>query len=105
VGKSKADDDNPILPVVTVNEIAEAVNATLETKQTKPPTPFTEGTLIAAMKSVGKSITDAKLKKILRETAGLAPKPHAPASSKPCFSVILLNNRKSRSSAQQPAVP
>ena len=71
VGKSKADDDNPILPVVTVNEIAEAVNATLETKQTKPPAPFTEGTLIAAMKSVGKSITDAKLKKILRETAGI----------------------------------
>jgi len=71
VGKSKADDENPILPAVTVNEIAEAVNATLETKQTKPPTPFTEGTLVAAMKSVGKSITDAKLKKILRETSGI----------------------------------
>ena len=65
------EDEQKTLPAVTVGESANVLKATLETKQTKPPAHFTEGTLIAAMKSIGKSITDAKLKKILRETAGI----------------------------------
>jgi len=69
--QNKQDDENQTLPPVTVDEIAKVLNTSLETKQTKPPARFTEGTLIAAMKSVGKSITDAKLKKILRETSGI----------------------------------
>lgn len=69
--QNKQDDENQTLPPVTVDEIAKVLNRSLETKQTKPPARFTEGTLIAAMKSVGRSITDAKLKKILRETSGI----------------------------------
>lgn len=69
--QNKSDDENQTLPPVTVDEIAKVLNTSLETKQTKPPARFTEGTLIAAMKSVGKSITDTKLKKILRETSGI----------------------------------
>ena len=71
LGKSKQDDASQTLPPVIVGEIANVLKATLESKQTQPPVHFTEGTLIAAMKSVGKTITDAKLKKILRETSGI----------------------------------
>lgn len=67
----KQDDASQTLPPVIVGEIANVLKATLESKQTQPPVHFTEGTLIAAMKSVGKTITDAKLKKILRETSGI----------------------------------
>ncbi|MDH5181549.1 MAG: DNA topoisomerase III [Gammaproteobacteria bacterium] len=64
-------EDKPNLPPVTMNEHAEAINARLETKQTAPPVRYTEGTLIAAMKSIGKEISDPKLKQVLRETAGI----------------------------------
>jgi len=65
------DDENQTLPPTIIDEVARVLNVTPENKQTKPPARFTEGTLIAAMKSVGKSITDARLKKILRETSGI----------------------------------
>jgi len=68
---NKQDDQNQTLPNTTVGETADVLKATLETKQTKPPVRYTEGTLIAAMKSIGKLITDTKLKKVLRETSGI----------------------------------
>lgn len=40
-------------------------------KKTKPPGRFTEGTLIAAMESIGKHVEDKELKKILKETSGI----------------------------------
>ena len=39
----------------------------IESKQTKPPAHFTEGTLIDAMKTVGKFVEDETLKKIAHE--------------------------------------
>jgi len=73
LGHNKTDqgDENQTLPSTTVDEVARVLKVALENKQTKPPACFTEGTLIAAMKSVGKSITDARLKTILRETSGI----------------------------------
>ena len=38
---------------------------------TSPPAHFTEGTLIAAMKNAASQVSDPKLKKVLRENAGL----------------------------------
>ncbi|WP_227627330.1 DNA topoisomerase [Klebsiella michiganensis] len=40
-------------------------------KKTSPPPPFTEGTLIAAMKNAASFVSDPKLKKVLRDNAGL----------------------------------
>jgi len=73
LGKIKMDaaDDNAELPVVTEGVLAQVLSARLDTKQTKPPARYTEGTLIAAMKSIGKQINDPKLKKVLRETSGI----------------------------------
>ena len=67
----KDSEDNPNLPAVTTGEAARVLSARLDTKQTKPPPHYTEGTLIAAMKSIGKQISDPKLKKVLRETSGI----------------------------------
>ncbi|MDX9987472.1 DNA topoisomerase III [Thiothrix unzii] len=41
------------------------------TRQTKPPAPYTEGTLIQAMKGIAKLVENPKLKAILRENAGI----------------------------------
>ena len=43
----------------------------VQDKQTKPPSLFTEGTLIEAMKNVAKLVTDPRLKAKLKETTGI----------------------------------
>lgn len=40
-------------------------------KQTKPPKPFTEGTLITAMKTAGKTLSDKKAQAILKNVKGI----------------------------------
>lgn len=73
LGQTKANnpDEDSNLPAVTTGEIARVVSAHLDTKETKPPPRYTEGTLIAAMKSIGKQVDDPKLKKVLRESSGI----------------------------------
>jgi DNA topoisomerase-3 len=66
--------DEPELPPLPKLDQGEAVthtNSTILSKETKPPARFTEGTLIEAMKSIGKLVKDAAHKKILKETAGI----------------------------------
>ncbi|ABK45041.1 DNA topoisomerase III [Magnetococcus marinus MC-1] len=69
--KKEGDEDEQTLPVVRSGEAATIEGAELKQKQTKPPNRYTEGTLIQAMKSVGKLVEDARLRKILRETSGI----------------------------------
>lgn len=74
LGKESGDEqeqDQQPLPSLSEGMVARVHKATVETKQTKPPARYTEGTLIAAMKSVGKQIEDPKLRKVLRETSGI----------------------------------
>ncbi|MBF0368980.1 MAG: DNA topoisomerase 3 [Magnetococcales bacterium] len=59
------------LPRVRTGEDAGIEKAELMAKQTKPPNRYTEGTLIQAMKSVGKLVEDSRLRKILRDTSGI----------------------------------
>ncbi|WP_432695457.1 DNA topoisomerase III [Marinobacterium sp. YM272] len=40
-------------------------------KQTQPPKPFTDATLLAAMTGIARFVSDSELRKILRETDGL----------------------------------
>jgi DNA topoisomerase-3 len=71
---SKEDsDDAPLslIPALTLNEVVVACNQRIEPKKTRPPSHFTEGTLIDAMKHIGKWVTEPELKKILKETAGI----------------------------------
>ena len=61
---------NP-LPYVNKNDRVYYQSSKIESKQTQPPTHFTEGTLIDTMKTIGKSIDDTKLKNILKEHQGI----------------------------------
>jgi len=65
------DPGNQPLPPVKTGQTVILDQANIEDKETKPPARFSEGTLIQAMKSIGKTITDPKLKAVLKETAGL----------------------------------
>lgn len=59
------------LPQLTVGQDLGCIVAEVVAKQTTPPKPYTDGTLIAAMKSVHKLVTDPQLKARLKETSGL----------------------------------
>lgn len=59
------------LPALVKNDICVVSGSELKDMKTKPPKPFTEGTLIAAMKNAASFVTDPKLKKVLRDNAGL----------------------------------
>lgn len=59
------------LPKVAKGDVLKLKDAGLDSTTTKAPKRFTEGTLIAAMKSVHKYVSDAKLKSILRENIGI----------------------------------
>lgn len=59
------------IPKLDNGEGLSAVDNKVLAKQTKPLARFTEGTLIAAMKNIAKFVDDTKLKKTLRDSAGI----------------------------------
>jgi len=69
-GSEKKEDD-PQLPTVSKGQTLTVCEAQVDSTTTKPPKRFTEGTLVAAMKSVHRYVIDPKLKAILRENVGI----------------------------------
>ncbi|MBF0590359.1 MAG: topoisomerase DNA-binding C4 zinc finger domain-containing protein [Magnetococcales bacterium] len=69
--KTKGREQPQKLPSVEVGESAQVEKAEIQAKKTKPPQRYTEGTLIQAMKMVGKLVEDPRLRKILRDTSGI----------------------------------
>jgi len=69
--EEKAAEDNQALPPLRDGEQAEARNAKLDAKRTKPPTRFTEKSLLQAMKNVAAHVEDAAAKKTLKATSGI----------------------------------
>lgn len=67
----ETDDDQTQLPPLKQGNPVRCLSAEVERKQTQPPVRYTEGTLIQAMKSVGRQVQDAKLKQVLKETSGI----------------------------------
>jgi DNA topoisomerase-3 len=67
--RKNGDDDSP-LPFLEKGEV-ECRDARAEARQTKPPAPYTEGTLIKAMANVARFVEDEKLRKVLRENQGI----------------------------------
>lgn len=68
-GKDDASDESSesqILPAFTVGESGEHEPALTE-KQTQPPKPYTEATLLRAMETAGKSVDDEVLRDALKE--------------------------------------
>ncbi|MFT6325474.1 MAG: DNA topoisomerase-3 [Crocinitomicaceae bacterium] len=73
--KSTKDKDNELsnknLPNVSKGEQVNAVNGKLDEKQTSPPKPFTDASLLSAMTGISRYVADPEIKKVLRETDGL----------------------------------
>jgi DNA topoisomerase-3 len=63
--------DDQALPTLTQGEWCRVANLEVRAKKTAPPKPFTEGTLIAAMKHAARFVTDERLKSRLKESAGI----------------------------------
>lgn len=59
------------IPALQHQSTINCVQATMERKKTKPLSRYTDGTLIAAMKSIAKTIADPTLKKVLNESLGI----------------------------------
>ncbi len=59
------------MPVLKLGEVLDCVNAMVLDKQTSPPKPFTDATLLSAMTGIARFVRDPEIKKVLRETDGL----------------------------------
>ncbi|MDE1476857.1 DNA topoisomerase III [Xenorhabdus bovienii] len=68
--QEKPETDSP-LPRFHQGDRCQIIEASIQSLHTKPPAPFTEGTLIAAMKNAASLVSDPQLKQVLRESAGL----------------------------------
>ena len=64
------DKDDQLLPEVAVNDLVAFAVDTKEGK-TQPPNYYTEGTLLTAMKNVGRTMDNKDSKDILKETEGI----------------------------------
>ena len=68
--QEKEKEEVQTLPLVLIGESAE-VNLKILEKETQPPKYFTEGTLLTAMKTAGKTVDDEEAIKILQEVEGI----------------------------------
>jgi len=62
---------NTKLPNYTEGQSVECQQASVQVLETKPPKPYNDKTLIAAMTGIHKLVTDPKLKARLKETSGI----------------------------------
>lgn len=62
----KAESDEKILPAFSEGESGPH-EPSLQKKQTQPPKPYTEGTLLRAMESAGKTVDDEELREAMKE--------------------------------------
>ncbi|OQM38909.1 DNA topoisomerase, partial [Citrobacter braakii] len=63
--------DASLLPPLQSGQICPVQGAEEKRLQTKPPVPYNDGTLIAAMTNAASFVTDSALKKVLKENAGI----------------------------------
>ncbi|WP_392551567.1 DNA topoisomerase III [Orbus wheelerorum] len=67
-----AEESEPLLTkLVKKGEQALCIDAELISKETSPPKPFSDATLLSAMTGIARFVNDPEIKKILRETDGL----------------------------------
>ncbi|MEH6641891.1 DNA topoisomerase III [Vreelandella glaciei] len=64
-------DETPPLPPLTQGESCQALGAGVEEKETRPPEPFTDASLIKAMMNIGRYVDDPAVRRTLRDTDGL----------------------------------
>ena len=67
---NKENEESQTLPAVMIGEAIQAEVKSVQ-KETQPPKPFTEGTLLTAMKTANKTVDDEQAIKILQEVEGI----------------------------------
>ena len=67
---NKENEESQTLPVVMIGKAIQAEVKSVQ-KETQPPKPFTEGTLLTAMKTANKTVDDEQAIKILQEVEGI----------------------------------
>ena len=67
---NKENEESQTLPAVMIGEAIQAEVKSIQ-KETQPPKPFTEGTLLTAMKTANKTVDDEQAIKILQEVEGI----------------------------------
>ena len=65
------DEDEQSLPRMAKGDPVTALQTSVDSKRTTPPSHFTEGTLVEAMENIHRFVPDGELKKKLRENAGI----------------------------------
>jgi DNA topoisomerase-3 len=68
---SDTNTDGQALPSLVQGDLLAVIDTESRKRQTKPPSPYTEGTLIQAMKGIAKLVQNPKLKAILKDNAGI----------------------------------
>ena len=71
LGKEENESLDAPLPEVRKGQTLFCENGEILSRQTQPPKPFTDATLLSAMTGIARFVQDKALKKILRETDGL----------------------------------
>ncbi len=71
LGQDRAGEQEQPLPPVHEQDPVRLDAAELQERETKPPRPYTAGTLLAAMKRVADVVEDPQLRKTLKETSGI----------------------------------
>jgi len=70
--RKEADEFSAVnLPVVNSGDVVQCLHGDLLEKNTSAPKHFTDATLLGALTGIARYVTDAKIKKALRETDGL----------------------------------
>lgn len=66
--KKKKDEEEQKLPALTEGEERKIEKATVQKKKTKPPTPYTESSLLSAMENAGRFVEDEALKEQMKDS-------------------------------------
>ncbi|MWJ28414.1 DNA topoisomerase III [Halomonas sp. ZH2S] len=64
-------DETPPLPSLHEGETCKALDAGVEERETRPPEPFTDASLINAMMNIGRYVQDPAVRRTLKESDGL----------------------------------
>ena len=64
-------DESTWLPELSAGDVVACPETELQEKQTQPPKPFNDATLLSAMTGIARFVQDKDIRKILRETDGL----------------------------------
>ncbi|MCI5678549.1 MAG: DNA topoisomerase III [Bacteroidales bacterium] len=66
--KKKKDEEEQKLPALTEGKERKIEKATVQKKKTKPPTPYTESSLLSAMENAGRFVEDEALKEQMKDS-------------------------------------